>query len=464
MVRESQKFTPWLQSRWCRTFLVPTLFVLLSGLPLVACLFVPGSSREYLFNLDYAVMMVLAAIGMAMLRARKVVTVVLFVGLIFVSGSDLFDALSKPFNAGIYGPSEYITAYAAWPWDQIIPWTIGLIVLCAAVVLVMRRVPAKPQVLPMVISTIALIGVDIVSGNTHLFWRPGSVIPNLISSSTLRLIQGEMWTNGIRSIEPAPGESLYTSVGTNKIPPDSILSVAVESLGAYADGRQDAFSRSLIAGLGGAYEVAGVRRHLTEGKTIHGELRELCGLRIAGTPNSFSDLGQLGDCLPAMLARRGYRTVGVHGNVAEFYHRDAIYQEVGLKRTYFRNDFDPHLPRCDTLMFKGICDRDVYALALRQFPAKGRAFVHVMTMDTHFPLTADTGDRCMTMSMDPICLYESRFSKSGRELAAAVRGATRKPDTIFIYGDHPPPAWHPQADRQFLVGQVPFVELRRVRR
>ena len=440
---------------------LPVLFVLLNALPLAACLR-EGISRGYLVNLDFAPVLLLAAIRLASPVLRAVQLATIFLGLLTISAIDLFISLSEPFNHGVFGGSEYAAGIVYWPWGMFLPWLAVLLALCAFSLGALRSVRGRPYARELLVIVLVLFGTDVWAGNTHFYWRPGALLPNLVSSSSLRFLQGEELTNGLKSVTPLSEPSMASRIGQMPSPPPHILSVAVESLGAPLGGRVEPFQHRLLADLGDSYSLSYATTQPYYGKTLQGEVRELCGARIEGMPHRPAEFARLGRCLPAALAMQGYRTSAYHGNSGDFYHRAGVYPAIGISNLHFRDDLLRRGQVCDRYMFKGVCDRDVFSSAMAEFSNPGRQFVHLMTLDTHFPQPDDptAGCRQPEGKARELCLYNWYFDRAGAQLAAAVNAAKTKPDLIVVYGDHAPPFSDRDRDL-FSHDLVPYLEFRR---
>ncbi|MDB5459875.1 MAG: mdoB [Caulobacteraceae bacterium] len=463
---ESLKRWDWAQGSQAllRYAALPALFALLNLLPLAACSY-EGISRKYVANLDFAPVLMLAATGVAIPLVRLARDAAIFLGLVTVSLLDLFISLSDPFNHGVFGGSEYAAGVLHWPWSLFLPWIALVFAASILIVVLLRRAQERIYASGLVLVVVAMFAADLFAGNTHFLWRPGTLLPNLVSSSSLRFAKGEQLTNGLKAVTPLSEPTMATRMEGLPDPPANILSVSVESLGLpRAGGAQSiAFVRQLTAGLGGRYAVAYAGAHRFDGKTLQGELRELCGVRVEGMPKTEAEFGRLGACLPQALRQRGYTTAAYHGNSGDFYHRASVYPSIGITDSHFRDDLVRSGRVCDRYMFKGVCDRDVFQSAMTAFKGPGRHFVHVMTLDTHFPQAGDPAAGCGQARREAreLCLYDWYFGRAGADLAAAIEAAPTKPDLIVLYGDHAPPF----ADRNrdvFSSDSVPYYELRRI--
>jgi phosphoglycerol transferase MdoB-like AlkP superfamily enzyme len=198
-------------------------------------------------------------------------------------------------------------------------------------------------------------------------------------------------------------------------------------------------------------------------------MRELCGLLVDGVPG-VAAAKRLGEaCLPARLQREGYATLGVHGNVRQFYNRMRVYPMFGFGKTMFLDDFTARrgtMELCEDDAFSGVCDRAAVAEALQFIAAQPRAFAHVMTLQSHFPLVeSDLGTADCTrypeLAQPDLCLYANQQSEVLRRIGQQLRGTTAPPDVVYIYGDHAPPFALESLRGAFAQGKVPYLVLTR---
>ena len=441
---------------------LPSLFILLNAVPLIACLR-EGIARGYLVDLDFAPILLAAAVRLGSPILDVIRLTAVFLGLLTVSAIDLFICLSEPFNHGVFGGSEYAAGMLYWPWGLFLPWLAVLIVVSGLSVLALHSVRQRPHARELLVIVLVLFGTDVWAGNTHFYWRPGTLLPNLVSSASLRFLKGEALTNGLKSVTPLSEPSMASRIDQGPAPPPHILSVAVESLGAPAGGRVEPFQHRLLADLGDGYRLSYATTQPYYGKTLQGEVRELCGVRLEGMPKRPAEFARLGRCLPAALMLQGYETSAYHGNSGDFYHRAGVYPAIGVTSLHFRDDLIRTGAVCDRYMFKGVCDRDVFRSALAEFSRPGRRFVHIMTLDTHFPQPQDQAAGCRQIEAKAreLCFYNWNFDRAGAQLAAAINGSKIKPDLIVVYGDHAPPFNDRNRDL-FSHDQVPYFELRRL--
>jgi hypothetical protein len=201
------------------------------------------------------------------------------------------------------------------------------------------------------------------------------------------------------------------------------------------------------------------------GATTSGETRELCGDSRGRNGESSS----YDACWPAVLNRRGYRTLGVHGFAPSMFQRAEWYKEFGFSESAFL----PELQRdgaklCDGV-FLGACDSDVASWIGNRLEAEhdGRPmFVHWVTLNSHLPVAAVPGNgarmACNNVGFNPdssLCAWFNRVLKVQQSVAKLALRPGLSPTVFVIVGDHAPPFLNPAARAQFADRIVPWVIL-----
>lgn len=215
-----------------------------------------------------------------------------------------------------------------------------------------------------------------------------------------------------------------------------VLYILVESLGLARDAVvQDEVDRLLSSQqVLEKYRVEKGGRAFS-GSTVHGELRDLCNLKLL---NLFFDTVP-GRCLPQRLAESGYKTRAFHGNDARFYRRNLWYPWIGFQsvsdiRTLSANGHS----YCGGL-WNGYCDLDL----LEQLPATGAHphFDYVLTLNTHSPIEPMTrGDgrlqKCESRELPEVCSHLSNLARVLRSIEALL--LKRRDTVVIVSGDHAP--------------------------
>lgn len=341
---------------------------------------------------------------------------------------------------------EYLSFVQFWPWRLIgIGAAIGAVALTILYLLLRRVRAGEARALPM-IAVLALVAAADLASRTELGYKIfGS---NVATSSVVRATKiARTWaTSPGFTVGVHPGGSAAETLAAMTAKPARILSVSVESMGMAAKdpAYNAAMFRPLTERLGGLYKVD-VGSHPYKGATLAGEIRELCALRIAGTPTGARAREISPKCLPRTLAAEGYYTAGLHGNSRFFYNRSELYRAIGFVQSVFYEDLRPKGAEiCRTRAFAGICDREMLKTALDIGGAHPKSFVHLMTLDTHFPVgsTSPEDEACgpgASPKASGLCLYRNLMARALDNVATAVCEARVKPDMIYVFGDHAPP-------------------------
>jgi hypothetical protein len=214
------------------------------------------------------------------------------------------------------------------------------------------------------------------------------------------------------------------------------------------------------------------RFEITQGTTTYyssttsGELRELC--QRWGDYREIE--GPQPNCIPAILAQRGYETRAYHGFVPNFFDRDRWYPLVGFEHLSFMEDLEhrgaSHCPN----VFPGACDRDVPALISADIAQSNRPqFVYWLTLNSHLPVVANrelqTEDcRQLGSTLDDsfplVCRLFAIWDGSAEALARVVAEPDFPPTHILVVGDHMPPFTQQNSRLLFEPENVPWFLLR----
>lgn len=203
------------------------------------------------------------------------------------------------------------------------------------------------------------------------------------------------------------------------------------------------------------------------GSTTSGEIRELCG--------RWSDYQQLppsGDpsCLPAMLARSGYRSQAWHSFTGEFFDRTDWYPRIGFTDMRFGDALLADGALMCPGVFPGACDRHVPAqIAKALKTARQPQFLYWLTVGSHLPVMKHerlgtqqcaSFDARLDREFPMICRLHQIFDQTGRALAAEISAEDFPEADILIVGDHIPPFFDRHHRTQFAPDRVPWILLR----
>ncbi len=421
-------------------------------------------NRDYLFNSDYILPPVVAWLLRKRVRPWQVATISAVL-LFLLMAVDLFTSYKRVYFTGPALLVDYLPFITLWPWGAVrVPaLLIGVMAALIAFAGVPRQGPQKPFWAISAVVLIVLVEMSLkMLPATPL--KPGE--KNLVSSSTKIIFEpaiahfGGRLLGGSARATPFPGETMSGLIESQGISsPPRILSISVESLGAKAGSPADQDWAVLARALSPYYQLSS-RVHAFEGATLAGELRELCGLKLPAIPYSARDLAQLRNCLPNRLRRSGYATYGYHGGDSWFYNRQVVYEALGLHHRRFFPDLSARVEKPCAYLLVAICDKDLINFAVADLARHERAFVHVMSIDTHLPL-ATVPPECREADQPQLCTFQTRINDSLRAIGQSIVDARVKPDLILVYGDHGPPFLDRDLLGRYRSGVVPFLEFRR---
>jgi hypothetical protein len=450
---------------WSATLLFASVTI---GIPLIAYWFLADRFGFVgpRINADLFLIYLLSVIAAG--RSRRAGALIAIVGITATLSVQLLLGLGVIYiddPALIY---EYLSFARYWPWRLISFWLVVAAGALTIVYQLLRRVPIeRARKLPVLLLLIALIATDMIGRTSAGHALLGG---NLVTSGAVRglkLVRSWMTSEGFRARPITPAMATELAFGTA---PPRILSVAVE---AYGWSKDDRYNRWVLARLQtavkGRYQVEVALRGF-KGATLSGELRELCAQRTSGTPTrkAAAELGQR--CLPTKLAGAGYATLGIHGNPRFFYNRLEVYPAIGFQEVRFLEDFQklPQKPAmCKTRAFEGVCDRDAIRYALEFLGGRPKAYAHVMSLDTHFPLgptplgNEDCGTGPLT-GQPSLCLYANQMRNLLGQIGEELVAARQPPDLVYLFGDHAPPYAVAKERMFFDRDRVPVIKLRRI--
>lgn len=244
---------------------------------------------------------------------------------------------------------------------------------------------------------------------------------------------------------------------------NNIVLVLVESLGLPLN-KNDRFLSNYFASqeLADVYEIKqGVIE--TNGSTVSGEFRELCGRKIGSI--KIQRHAWLDECIPNILRKRGFQTTAIHGFVGSFFERQLWYPWIGFENSLFAKELQYKIPARKTCgrLFPGICDLDavgyIAKLLERGAEQNKKQFIYWLTLNAHLPvwLPMDIAINSNCPPKDTICkhmqLHQHVFAQL--EKLALSKKLKEKP-TMIIVGDHPPPFATLELRGKFDATKVPY--------
>ncbi|MDE8652965.1 sulfatase-like hydrolase/transferase [Novosphingobium album (ex Liu et al. 2023)] len=247
----------------------------------------------------------------------------------------------------------------------------------------------------------------------------------------------------------------------------NLLLIVVEAMGEPRDpalrARLDAFW--MRPELAGRYEmIHGTTPYF--GSTTSGEIRELCG----HWGNYDRIRAPQPDCLPALLARQGYRTTSYHAFEPEFFDRSRWYPLIGFQRMVFGQELLDHGAGLCPNVFPGACDRSVPGFIRRQLEtAKQPQFIYWLTLNSHLPIVENKAlgtEHCEGLGakfdgdFPMICRLFSIWGHTADALVKEIGRPDFPPTDILIVGDHMPPFTQQRSRLQFDAERVPWILLR----
>ncbi len=251
-----------------------------------------------------------------------------------------------------------------------------------------------------------------------------------------------------------------------------LILIMVESLGVPNDNK--VMSDKLFA----YYENSAIqaRYDVSQGTSLYynsttsGEFREMCG--------QWGDYYELLDpadaaklnCLPAMLAQKGYATHAMHSFKGEFFKRADWYPNIGFQKREFWPDLQKKGAEWCGGVFAGACDRQIPKLlaeSLKQ--ADQPTFLYWLTLNAHLPVPTGlnlNADDCGKVSPElakdfpMICRQFAIFDDIDKALVQEITASDFPEADILLVGDHMPPYFDRHNRSQFDPERVPWLYLK----
>lgn len=417
-----------------------------------------------LFNIDYALALLLIALGWRWFGGLLVAALLLLDVLVLVSQIFPFPRVSDLLYLLSFAPLAS-AAHAV-----LLALALGLILSkLVAFVWIGRRVTVKSALLVLNLALLVLLyqvhAGDRQGATTYRQAVGGTVASQAVNFVLMRSdLFLEHYSGDSPELKPrSPGASgPWFEAVRNELAAPRLLLVVVESWGVPHD---PAIQQALLAPL---RQIS--LRHWqqgtlnTVGTTLEGELRELCMLH--SSRYNLTDVTRgFEDCLPNQLQQLGYDTAAIHGATGMMYDRHQWYPRVGFQRQlFFESQAWPR--RC--FSFPGACDRDLADVVRAFFTDEGMRFMYWLTLNSHAPYDLRDLHRpdvldCEALAVDPkleVCrnlLLQAQFFA---DLAELLRDDSLADVEVIVVSDHVPIIMN-VAERQqhFVDGVVPWVRL-----
>ncbi|MEH6758117.1 MAG: sulfatase-like hydrolase/transferase [Parasphingorhabdus sp.] len=204
--------------------------------------------------------------------------------------------------------------------------------------------------------------------------------------------------------------------------------------------------------------------------TTSGEFREMCGQW-----GDYYELLEPADaaklnCLPAMLATKGYATHAMHSFKGEFFKRAEWYPNIGFQKREFWAELHAKGAEWCGGVFAGACDRQIPAMLAENLKqAKKPTFLYWLTVNTHLPVPTGLNldvDDCSKVSLQlakefpMICRQFAIFDDIDKALVNEITASDFPESDILIVGDHMPPYYDRHNRSQFDPERVPWLYLK----
>lgn len=181
-----------------------------------------------------------------------------------------------------------------------------------------------------------------------------------------------------------------------------------------------------------------VHEQIQEGVSSDSELMFNTGLYPAQKGSAFMSYGEnTYFALPKLLQRSGYHTMGVHGDMAEFWNRDIVYPNIGIDDYIDEERFEDK--RYSGL---GILDESLFKQSIKEIERSTKPYYsYVMTVTSHTPFLIEEEHRYLGVPgddndagyLESIHYTDYHLGKFYEELEA--KGELDN-TALIIFGDH----------------------------
>ncbi|MGB8602194.1 MAG: sulfatase-like hydrolase/transferase, partial [Rhizomicrobium sp.] len=310
-------------------------------------------------------------------------------------------------------------------------------------------------------STFELSSCDHLSSPVNFVRSDSKVLISSIYGAFRDAGKPTVWTKEPSAIQIALTKQL-TDVRPADLSNENLVLILVESWGdtpRRPDVQQTILAPILTPRLTASYTLqrGTVPFH---GSTTHAELRELCG--VDGNFRKITSRSTL-QCLPDVLAKGGYAVHGYHGFSYDMFARNRWWPLIGIppQNMHFMEQIEPQHPdrKCG-MAFRGICDADIIADTQSVLHSKQKAFVYILTLNSHLPITIDDKDLaripCQRLKLDESQCALAVSWHIVMSAVAKLAGSSINPTRFVVVGDHAPPLWSSASAGLFDQKLVPY--------
>lgn len=163
--------------------------------------------------------------------------------------------------------------------------------------------------------------------------------------------------------------------------------------------------------------------------------------------------------LPKLLARRGFRSIALHGVSGDYYRRRRAFERMGFDRLIFREEMESEFGK-DAGEDWAVEDEDLFEVSRRLLTeSEGRIFHFLITVTSHAPFGAGVEpDEKVTSTDTPSGRFFNLMRYVDNQLQRYIESLPPG-TTIVLYGDHNSAVRYPGYDPG-VVGtreHVPFI-------
>ncbi len=314
-----------------------------------------------------------------------------------------------------------------------------------------------PAVLVLFISGVGICALDVLNGTSFIPIKESRAFANVnfaysglrrtILSLNAALQNNQAVFRPLGPSEIATG-SLFDEIShSESVRQENIVLIVIESMGKYLDPQSQSLMLQPIenSAVKQRYSVH-IREVPFHGSTIHGEFRELCGVRLELYGDKLPT-----HCLPDLYKEKHFETLAFHGFSNQFNARYQWYPKLGFDQIFFAEDLQKlGISKSCGASFTGICDTDVLAQirsSLIEHNENNPKFLYWMTLNSHLPVSTSEGldsqldcSKSKVMSESPtLCTYAHLIDQVISGVAELAMDPALLPTRFILVGDHAPP-------------------------